>query len=129
MTRRSVLAAVFALASMAAVASADESYHLPLGGPAPKVETEAQLRAFLDEYEAQLLLVYEGTSLEGYYQWRGYEPHYVAPFSRFANDLRNAATTPPSSTPGRAASPTPRSRGDSSSCRRASSRRAPSPTR
>jgi len=89
MTRRSVLAAVFALASMAAVASADESYHLPLGGPAPKVETEAQLRAFLDEYEAQLLLVYEGTSLEGYYQWRGYEPHYVAPFSRFANDLRN----------------------------------------
>lgn len=69
--------------------AADAPYHLPLGGPAPQVTTEAQLRDFLDELEAQEFLVYEGVNLEGYYQWRGVEPHLVTPFSRFAADLRS----------------------------------------
>ncbi len=69
--------------------AAEPSAHLPLGGPAPTVTSEAQLRDFLDELEAQELLVYEGFNLESYYQWRGLEPHFVAPFARFANDIRN----------------------------------------
>jgi len=78
-----------ALSPMGGARAAEEAFHLPLGGPAPKVETEARLRAFLDELEAQEFMVYEASSLEGYYQWRGYEPHFVTPFARFSNDLRN----------------------------------------
>ena len=70
-------------------ASAAGDYHLPLGGSPPPVRTEDDLRGFLDELEAQELMVYEAQSLEGYYQWRGDEPHFVTPFARFGNDLHN----------------------------------------
>jgi hypothetical protein len=73
----------------AAAAAAEPGFHLPLGGPAPTVQTEHALRAFLDEFEAQEFMAYEALSLEGYYQWRGNEPHFVTPFTRFANDLQN----------------------------------------
>jgi len=63
--------------------------HLPLGGAPPAVANEADLTGFLDELEAQELMVYEAQALEGYFQWRGDEPDYVTPFSRFGNDLRN----------------------------------------
>jgi hypothetical protein len=63
--------------------------HLALGGAPPEVRTPDDLRGFLDELEAQELMVYEAQSLEGYYQWRGDEPHFVTPFARFGNDLHN----------------------------------------
>jgi hypothetical protein len=81
---------VFALLLFAAPAFAAEApYHLVLGGPAPRVATEKELRAFLDELEAQQFMVYEALSLESYYQWKGYEPQFSTPFTRFANDLSN----------------------------------------
>jgi hypothetical protein len=60
---------------------------LALGGPAPTVRTEAELTGFLDELEAQELLLLEGNVLEAYYQWKGETHHYAAPFGRFSNDL------------------------------------------
>ncbi len=90
---RAVAAAAALLLGLTAVAvplGADSApFHLALGGPAPKVANVAELRAFLDELEAQEFMVYEASALEGYYQWRGREPHFVAPFARFGNDLRN----------------------------------------
>jgi hypothetical protein len=56
---------------------------------APRVRTESDLRGFLDELEAQGLMVYEAQALEGYYQWRGDSPDFVTPFARFGNDLHN----------------------------------------
>lgn len=83
--------AVLALAALPAphVSAEEAVYHLPLGGTAPEVRSEADLRGFLDELEAQELMIYEAQALEGYYQWRGNQPHFVTPFSRFGNDLRN----------------------------------------
>src|SRR5262252_5595169 len=69
--------------------AAETPYHLTLGGPAPRVTTEKELRAFLDELEGQQFMSYEALSLEEYYQWKGYEPTFVTPFTRFANDLSN----------------------------------------
>ncbi|HJY76620.1 MAG TPA: M3 family metallopeptidase [Burkholderiales bacterium] len=87
---RRLLAVLLAAAFSAAPArSAETPYHLTLGGPAPRVTTEKELRAFLDELEAQQLLTYEALSLEEYYQWKGYEPTFTTPFTRFANDLSN----------------------------------------
>ncbi|TMQ68468.1 MAG: hypothetical protein E6K78_01110 [Candidatus Eisenbacteria bacterium] len=89
-SRARVAAAFLLLASIVGSSlAAGAPYHLPLGGPAPVVKSEGDLRAFLDELEAQQFLVSEGVNLEGYYQWRGREPHFVAQFSRFGNDLRN----------------------------------------
>ena len=82
----------FALLLLATPAFAAEApYHLTLGGPAPRISTEKELRSFLDELEAQQFMVYEALSLEEYYQWKGYEPQLVTPFTRFANDLSNRA--------------------------------------
>jgi hypothetical protein len=39
---------------------------LALGGPPPPVRTEAELRAFLDELEAQELVLWEASAIEGY---------------------------------------------------------------
>ncbi len=99
MSRSALPLFLLATAALALVAGADlaarpalaaeAAFHLPLGGPAPVVRTEAELRAFLDELEAQRFMAYEALSLEEYYQWRGASPHYVTPFTRFDNDLRN----------------------------------------
>jgi peptidyl-dipeptidase A len=74
-------------AAAQSASSAVEPYHLTLGGPAPKVRTEADLRAFLDELEVQQLMIGEATSLEAYYQWRGETRHFVGPFSRLSAEL------------------------------------------
>src|SRR5689334_25105644 len=71
--------------------AAPAPFHLKLGGPAPKVTTEKELRAFLDELEAQQFMIYEALSLESYYQWKGDEPQFVTPYTRFANDLSSRA--------------------------------------
>jgi hypothetical protein len=73
----------------AAFAGSGAPRRLALGGPAPSVESEAQLRAFLDELEAQEFALGEALGLEAYYQWRGEARHLVAETSRFVNDLRN----------------------------------------
>ena len=84
-----LVALAFVMGAAAAAAFAQDGYHLPLGGAPPEVKSEADLRGFLDELEAQALMVYEAQALEGYYQWRGDSPHFVAPFARFGNDLHN----------------------------------------
>jgi peptidyl-dipeptidase A len=61
---------------------------LALGGPPPVVRTQAQLIRFLDELEAQELALYEASSLESYYQWKGETHHYAAPFGRLIADLQ-----------------------------------------
>lgn len=63
--------------------------HLALGGHAPEVRDEAELRAFLDDLEAQEFLVSIGLGLEEYNQWRGNSPHFVAEFTRFSNDIHS----------------------------------------
>jgi len=87
--RRSLLALLLAACLPACAAAAAAPFHLKLGGPAPRVATEKDLRAFLDELEAQQFMVYEALSLEEYYQWKGDEPQFVTPYTRFANDLSN----------------------------------------
>jgi hypothetical protein len=93
MTARALAALVLAagLAALAprAARAGDAPLHLALGGPAPEIRTEADLRAFVDEFEAQEFMAYEALSLEEYYQWKGATPHYVTPFTRFNNDLHN----------------------------------------
>lgn len=80
------LALAFALAAPAAAQTAAPA-RLTLGGPAPAVRTEAELLGFLDELEAQELLLLEGNILEAYYQWKGEARHYAGPFGRFNTDL------------------------------------------
>jgi peptidyl-dipeptidase A len=60
---------------------------LALGGPPPRVRTEAELRAFLDELEAQELVLWEASSIEGYYQWKGETRHFAGPVGRLFTDL------------------------------------------
>jgi peptidyl-dipeptidase A len=74
-------------AAAQSASSAAEPYHLTLGGPAPKVRTEANLRAFLDELDVQQLMIGEATALEAYYQWRGETRHFTGPFSRLSAEL------------------------------------------
>jgi hypothetical protein len=88
--RRLAIALMLVTAPSLATA-AEAPYHLTLGGPAPRVSTEKELKAFLDELEAQQFMVYEALSLEEYYQWKGNEPQLTTPFTRFANDLSNRA--------------------------------------
>jgi peptidyl-dipeptidase A len=66
----------------------DAPARLALGGPPPAVRTEAELVAFLDELEAQELLLWEGNVLEAYYQWKGETRHFAGPFGRFTSDLQ-----------------------------------------
>src|SRR5262245_7337622 len=87
--RRLIALAASILGLATPLAAAEAPYHLPLGGAPPPVKTEKDLRAFLDELEAQQFMIYEALSLEQYYQWRGYEPHFVTPLTRFANDIPN----------------------------------------
>ena len=60
---------------------------LALGGPPPRVGTEAELRAFLDELEAQELVLWEASAIEGYYQWKGETRHFAGPVGRLFTDL------------------------------------------
>jgi hypothetical protein len=60
---------------------------LALGGPPPRVRTEAELRAFLDELEAQELVLWEASAIEGYYQWKGETRHFAGPVGRLFTDL------------------------------------------
>jgi hypothetical protein len=60
---------------------------LALGGPPPRVRTEAELRAFLDELEAQELVLWEASTIEGYYQWKGETRHFAGPVGRLFTDL------------------------------------------
>ena len=62
---------------------------LTLGGRAPAVTTEAELRAFLDDLETQEFAIGTALELETYYQWRGETTHRVAATARLANDLLN----------------------------------------
>jgi hypothetical protein len=88
--RRILLAALVASAATAAAqAPAGQPGRLALGAPAPRVRTEAELRNFLDELEAQELVLYEGATLEGYYQWKGETHHYAGPAARFVVDLQS----------------------------------------
>lgn len=60
---------------------------LTLGGPAPVVRTEAQLRAFLDELEIQEFAISNALNVEQYYQWKGETRHFAGPFARLQADL------------------------------------------
>jgi hypothetical protein len=60
---------------------------LTFGGPPPPVRTEAELRGFLDELEAQELVLWEASTLETYYQWKGETRHFAGPDGRFLTDL------------------------------------------
>jgi peptidyl-dipeptidase A len=71
-----------------ATAQAPAPARLTLGGPPPPVHTEADLRRFLDELEAQEMMIFEGLSLELYYQWKGETRHFAGPFGRFVTDLQ-----------------------------------------
>jgi peptidyl-dipeptidase A len=62
---------------------------LTLAGPAPRVTTEQQLRAFLDDLESQQFAIGTALALESYYQWKGEATHRVAQDSRLSNDLLN----------------------------------------
>ncbi|HEX6616816.1 MAG TPA: hypothetical protein VF046_10985 [Gemmatimonadales bacterium] len=79
--------AVTSLFALAPAILAQTPTRLALGGPPPPVRTEAELRAFLDELEAQELALSEATTLEAYYQWEGKARHFAAPFARFQTDL------------------------------------------
>jgi peptidyl-dipeptidase A len=83
--------AAVALSSALAVAPAgilaQTPSRLALGGPPPSVRTEAELRAFLDELEAQELALGEATTLEAYYQWQGKARHFTGAFARLQTDL------------------------------------------
>ena len=62
---------------------------LALGGHAPEVRDEAEIRAFLDGLETQEFLVSIGLGLEEYNQWRGNSPHFIAEFTRCSNDIHS----------------------------------------
>jgi len=89
----SLLLAVLVLATGAPVAmpsaQAQTPARLALGGSPPRVRTEAELRSFLDELEAQELVLAEAYSLESYYQWKGETHHYAAAAGRFLADLQS----------------------------------------
>ena len=62
---------------------------LSLGGPAPRVHTEADLKAFLDELEVQELALTNSLSVEQYLQWKGESRHFAGPFARLLTDLQS----------------------------------------
>jgi len=85
---RLLIVAIAGLLSIAPViAFAQTPARLALGGPPPPIRTEAELRAFLDELEAQELALGEAAALEGYYQWKGKARHFAGPFGRFLTDV------------------------------------------
>lgn len=53
----------------------------------PLIKTEAQLRTFLDDLEAQRFLLTTGLGIESYHQWLGNSPHLVSQFTRLNNQL------------------------------------------
>lgn len=62
---------------------------LTLGGPPPRVRTEAQLRSFLDDLESQQFAITTALQTESYYQWRGETTHRAAQTARLRNDILN----------------------------------------
>ena len=66
---------------------ASTAARLTLGGPAPVVRTEAQLRAFLDALEIQEFALTNATNVEQYYQWKGETRHFAGQFARLEADL------------------------------------------
>ncbi len=89
--RLSFSCALLAMAGLvgrvAAQVPATSPARLTLGGPPPAVRTEPQLGRFLDELEAQELMLFEANVLEAYYQWKGEAHHYAAPFARLVTDV------------------------------------------
>ena len=83
--------AVVVVSSLLAVAPitvlAQSPSRLALGAAPPPVRTETELRAFLDELEAQELALSEAATLEAYYQWKGKARHFAGPFGRFLTDV------------------------------------------
>jgi peptidyl-dipeptidase A len=82
-----VVLAALVLAASSALPAAAQSARLTLGGPAPVVRTERELRAFLDELEAQEMALAESNMIENYYLWKGETRHFAAPFGRLLADL------------------------------------------
>lgn len=88
--------ALIALGFLAGAAAAQSSARTPvpaparltLGGPAPKVRTEAELVRFLDDLEAEQLLLTDATTTEAYYQWKGEAHHFTTAFARFLTDFQ-----------------------------------------
>jgi peptidyl-dipeptidase A len=85
------LCIALALAVLAAPSAAQDTLptRLTLGGPPPRVTTESQLRAFLDDLETQEFALNTALALETYYQWRGEPAHRVAETTRLTNDIFN----------------------------------------
>ncbi len=82
------LACLFAAGTLpAAEAPSREPVRLALGGAAPAVETEEDLRRFVNDLEAQRFLLSNALNLETYHQWLGRTQHLAAEYTRFTNDL------------------------------------------
>jgi peptidyl-dipeptidase A len=81
------------LSGTAAIAAAQGPASAPgrlaFGGPPPRVRTETELRAFLDELEAQEFAITSALSVEGYYQWKGEVRHFAGQFARLLADLQS----------------------------------------
>jgi hypothetical protein len=77
------------MAATAAQAPASAPARLAFGGPPPRVRTEAELRAFLDDLEAQEFAITSALSVEGYYQWKGETRHFTGQFARLLADLQS----------------------------------------
>ncbi len=77
------------VAPAAAQAARPAPSRLSLGGPAPRVRTEVELKAFLDELEVQELALSNSLQVEQYYQWKGEARHFAGPFARLLADLQS----------------------------------------
>ncbi|MBA3522461.1 MAG: hypothetical protein H0T90_08175 [Gemmatimonadales bacterium] len=62
--------------------------HLSLGGAAPAISSEAELRNFLDDLEVQEFALGEAAALEWYYQWKGERYHQAGPVYRLIAELQ-----------------------------------------
>ena len=76
-----------AVVSGGAQQPASAATRLTLGGPAPPIRTEAELRAFLDELEIQEFAISNALGVEQYYQWKGENRHFAGQFARLQTDL------------------------------------------
>jgi len=77
------------IAIAAAQGPASSTGRLAFGGPPPRVRTEAELKAFLDELEVQEFAITNALSVEGYYQWKGEARHFAGQFARLLADLQS----------------------------------------
>ncbi|HKU62753.1 MAG TPA: M3 family metallopeptidase [Gemmatimonadales bacterium] len=61
--------------------------HMGLGAAPPPIRTEADLRRFLDDLEAQQWALDRAANLEAYAQWKGLPNHQVEAMNRLINQL------------------------------------------